>query len=260
MAVSSLVPPLGERKPGGADSVVVVPTYNEAGNVRGLIERIMALEPRFDVLIVDDNSPDGTADLVSSLAEKADWRGRIGLLRRAGKLGLGTAYRTAFRALLSRSEAEFIFQMDADLSHPPEDLPTLRKRLDEADVVIGSRYVDAAAVAGWPLRRLLLSRFGNAYSRLILGRMPIADATGGFKGFRRAVLERIDLEGMRSTGYSFQIEMNYRCFRAGFRLVEVPIVFADRMAGRSKMSWRIVAEALVLPWALRLSISSSPRS
>lgn len=246
--------------PAVADSVVIVPTYNEAGNITAVIDRVMALSPRFDLLVVDDNSPDGTAGLVEALAGNPDYAGRIRLLRRAGKQGLGTAYLAVFRELLQHSSYRYIFQMDADLSHPPDQLPNLRAKLDEADLVIGSRYIAASGIAGWPLWRLLLSRFGNGYLRLVLGRLPVKDVTGGFKGFRRAVIEGLDLDRLQSRGYSFQVEVNYRSFLAGFRLAEVPIVFSDRALGRSKMSWRIIVEAFLLPLALRLSVPAPKRA
>lgn len=234
-----------------SDSVVVIPTFNEAGNIAAVIDRILALSPRFDILVVDDNSPDGTADLVEAIAARPDYAGRIRVLRRPGKQGLGTAYRDAFREVLKSASYGFVFQMDADLSHSPEALPALRTRLEGADLVIGSRYAENGATSGWPLRRLLLSRLGNGYLRLVLGRLPVRDVTGGFKGMRRAVLESLDLDRLRAKGYVFQVEVNYHAHRAGHRIAEVPILFTDRTAGQSKMSWRIVAEAFILPWALR---------
>lgn len=232
-----------------ADCTVVVPTYNEAENIGHLVPQILA-DPRCRVLVVDDASPDGTGDLVAALARMEP---RIGLLRRSGKLGLGTAYVAGFRQALAEG-AEFIFEMDADFSHDPRYLAELRAAAEAgADLVIGSRYVPGGGTTDWGLLRRAISRGGNLYAGLIL-RLPVADATGGFRCYHRRVLERIDLGLVRSNGYAFQIEMAYRAHIAGFRISEVPIIFPDRRVGKSKMSRRIVVEALVNVWKLRLGL------
>lgn len=241
----------GEAARQMADSIVVVPTYNEAGNIEALLDRVLALKPDFDILVVDDNSSDGTAQLVQAMAQTPDRLGRIRLLSRPGKLGLGTAYSHAFRELLAGSGYQFIFQMDADFSHTPEDLLRLRDSLDRSDVAIGSRYQGHQGVERWSLARQALSQFGNLYLRLALGTLPANDMTSGFKGFRRRTLEGIDLANLSSKGYAFQVEMNYLSHKAGFSIAEVPIVFTGRHAGESKMSMAIILEAFLLPWTLR---------
>lgn len=237
-----------EPKPVGvADCTVVVPTYNERENIGALIPRVLEL-PRFRLLVVDDSSPDGTAEVVAQLARAEP---RVGLLSRPGKQGLGTAYIAGFRRALAEG-AQFIFEMDADFSHDPSYLPSLLKAAEtEYDMVLGSRYVRDGGTANWGMLRQLISRGGNIYARAILG-LPVMDATGGFRCYRRRVLETIDLGAIRSNGYSFQIELVYRALRAGFRIGEVPIIFPDRRVGQSKMSRRIVLEALVTVWRLRL--------
>jgi len=228
--------------------VVILPTYNERANLATLIPHILA-DSRFHVLVVDDNSPDGTADLVREMA--SDYPGRLHLICRPGKLGLGTAYLTGFRWALDR-EYDLICEMDADFSHDPETLPRLIEAARHADLVLGSRYVPGGGTVNWsPLRRFI-SRGGSTYARLILG-LPYRDLTGGFKCFRRRVLESLDLDTIQSSGYAFQIELTYRAHRAGFRIVEVPIRFEERRAGQSKMSMQIVAEALIRVWQMRLS-------
>ena len=243
---------LSPPAPGGA--VVVVPTYNEAGNVVSIVERVLGLDGAFCVLVVDDGSPDGTGDLVDGLRERHPER--VGLLRRAGKLGLGTAYLDGFRAALAAGFG-YVCEMDADFSHNPDDLPRLVdacRPLEEggggADVAIGSRYVDGLRVLNWPLSRLVLSVGAGVYTRAIT-RLPVRDVTAGFKCFRRGVLEAIPFDRVQSNGYSFQIEMNYRAWKRGFRLVEVPIVFTERSEGESKMSGAIVREAMRKVWELR---------
>lgn len=229
-----------------ADCTVVVPTYNERENIGEIIPRILA-QPRFRVLVVDDSSPDGTAEVVRELSA-AD--ARVALLSRPGKQGLGTAYLAGFRHALAEG-ASYIFEMDADFSHDPAYLPELLQAAEtRCDLALGSRYVPGGGTTDWGMMRQLISRGGNLYARAILG-MPVADATGGFRCYRRAVLEAIDLDSIHSNGYSFQIEMAYRTLEAGFRIGEVPIVFPDRRVGKSKMSRRIVAEALVTVWRLR---------
>ncbi len=234
--------------PRGAKALVILPTYNERENLSALIPIILA-EPAFDVLVVDDNSPDGTAALVEELA--AEHPGRVFLLRRRAKLGLGTAYLAGFRWALAR-DYEYVFEMDADFSHDPAALPRLLSRAAAADLVLGSRYVPGGSTANWSLARRLISRGGSLYARLILG-VPYQDLTGGFKCFRRRVLETLDLDAVHSTGYAFQIELTYRAHRAGFCIVEEPIRFEERRAGKSKMSATIVLEALLRVWQLRLT-------
>ncbi len=232
-----------------ADCTVIVPTYNEAENIGQLIPHILA-HPRFRVLVVDDGSPDGTGDIVAQIAAGNP---RVGLLRRPGKQGLGTAYLAGFRRALEEG-AEFIFEMDADFSHDPRYLPDLLRAAEAgADLVLGSRYVPGGGTTDWGLGRQLISRGGNLYAGIILG-LPVADATGGFRCYRRRVLEAIDLDRVRSNGYAFQIEMAYRTLKAGCTIAEVPIIFPDRRVGRSKMSRRIVVEALINVWRLRLGL------
>ena len=232
------------------ESLVILPTYNEASNLKLLVSSILHQGP-FDVLIVDDNSPDGTGAVAETLAKR--FAGRVHVLHRSGKLGLGTAYVEGFRYALAMGYQQ-VFTMDADFSHDPSRLPALRAALAQTDVVLGSRYVPGGGTLHWPLRRRLLSRAGSAYARLLLG-LPIRDLTGGFKGFRRQVLETLlpELDTLRSTGYAFQIEMTYLCWRHGFRIQEVPILFQDRVAGQSKLNRRIMVEALRVVWALRLA-------
>lgn len=235
-------------------SLVIVPTYNERENLVPFVNAVLAVEPDLDLLVVDDNSPDGTGRLAGELAEREP---RVKVLHRPGKLGLGTAYIAGFRYALAHGY-ERIVEMDADFSHRPEDLPLLLEASETADLVIGSRNVPGGRVENWSPMRHLISKGGSLYARLLL-RLPVRDCTGGFKCFRRAVLEALDLDAVRSNGYSFQIELNYLCHRAGFRIVEVPIVFPDRAAGRSKMSRRIVLEAALRVWQLRLHPAAGTR-
>jgi len=228
------------------EKLVIVPTYNERENIGPLIDRLLALPWGLEVLVVDDNSPDGTGDLVAG-RKAAD--PRVHLIRRAGKLGLGSAYVAGFRYALAQG-AQFIFEMDADFSHDPEAIGDFLIAAENADLVLGSRYLHGVTVVHWPLSRLILSYSANVYTRLITG-LPVRDATGGFKCFRRRALEAIDLDGVRSDGYSFQIEMSYKVWRKGFRIVEIPITFVDRRAGVSKMNQRIVWEAAGMVWRLR---------
>ncbi len=231
-------------------AVVVIPTYNEAANVEAVIERALGVSDRLSVLVVDDGSPDGTADVVEGLKER--FASKIGLLRRPEKRGLGTAYLEGFERALGEG-FEFICEMDADRSHDPRDLERLLEPVvnGEADLAIGSRYVGGVRVINWPLPRLVLSYSAGIYTRLIT-RIPIMDVTSGFKCFHRRVLEAIDFSKVKSNGYSFQIEMNYRAWKLGFKLVEVPIVFTERTEGQSKMNKRIVREAARKVWELRL--------
>ena len=228
-------------------TIVISPTYNECKNVQSLIELILGKYPEFHLLIVDDSSPDGTANKVKEL--QADYP-NLHLEERPTKNGLGTAYIYGFKWAIER-EYDRIVQMDADLSHDPNDVPRLVNLLDEHDLIVGSRYVEGVSVVNWPIRRLMLSYGANLYSRVITG-MPIKDSTGGFKAWRREVLEELDLNAVRSQGYSFQIEMNFRTWCKGFRIKEVPIIFVDRTIGESKMSKNIVYEAIFMVWRLRI--------
>ena len=227
--------------------LVVIPTFNERENISRIIPIVLATDARLDVLVVDDGSPDGTGDVVRSMAAA---NSRVHILQRAGKLGLGTAYLAGFQWALERSYG-LVLQMDADFSHDPSHLPQFLEEAKNADVVLGSRYREGrVTVVNWPIARLLLSYFANVYARTITG-LPLWDATGGFKCFRREVLEAIDLKDVRSNGYSFQIEMSFRAWRRDYRIVEIPIVFVDRTEGTSKMSKRIMREAVWMVWRLR---------
>lgn len=229
------------------EKLVIVPTYNEHENIGSLLDQLMALPHGLDVLVVDDASPDGTGALV---AERAAREPRIHLLQRPGKLGLGSAYVDGFRYALEHG-AEYIFEMDADFSHDPEAIGGFLAAARDADVVLGSRYLNGVRVVNWPLNRLILSRAANVYTRLITG-LPVHDATGGFKCFRRRALEGIRLDRVKSDGYAFQIEVSFKCWKRGFRIREIPIVFVDRRAGVSKMNRRIIWEAAGMVWRLRL--------
>jgi dolichol-phosphate mannosyltransferase len=232
-------------------NLVVVPTYNEAENLEPLVQAVLAQGP-FDLLIVDDHSPDGTGEVADRLADR--FGDRVVVLHRAGKQGLGTAYRAGFGYALTRGY-QYVFEMDADFSHDPCALPDLRAALDDADVVLGSRYVRGGVTQRWPFVRRLISQCGSLYAGLILG-LPFHDLTGGFKGFRAQVLETLDLDAIQSNGYAFQIEVTYRAFCGGFRVVEQPITFIDRRLGHSKMRAGIIAEALRIVWALRFGASA----
>ena len=223
-------------------SLIIIPTYNERENVNAIIDAILNLDNDFNLLIVDDNSPDGTADIVRGLQNR--YQGRLNLESRKGKFGLGTAYIFGFKWALKR-DYSFIFEMDADFSHDPNDLPKLLKACseDNADLAIGSRYSNGVNVVNWPMSRVLLSYFASKYVRLIT-RMPIHDTTAGFKCYRRSVLEAIDFHKIRFTGYAFQIEMKFRTWKQGFKLKEVPVIFTDRKLGESKMSRGIIREAV----------------
>lgn len=229
------------------EKLVIIPTYNERENIEPMLEKLLALPHGLDVLVVDDHSPDGTAALVEAWQAKSD---RVHLLKRPGKLGLGSAYRDGFRYALQHG-AEYVFEMDADFSHDPTFIPSFLKAAEEADLVLGSRYATGVNVINWPISRLLLSLGANFYARVITG-LPLTDSTGGFKCFRREVLAAIDLGRVRSNGYAFQIEMSFRAWKLGFTLKEVPIIFHDRVEGHSKMSKKIVREAVWMVWWLRL--------
>ena len=228
-------------------ALVIVPTYNERETVRRIIEAVLAQGEQFEILVVDDGSPDGTGDIVDEIAATD---GRVHALHRARKMGLGTAYLAGFKWALER-DFEFVFEMDADFSHDPNHLPVFLEAAADADLVLGSRYRQGkVTVVNWPISRLILSYSANIYARAVTG-LPLYDGTGGFKCFRRRVLEAIPLDEVRSNGYAFQIEMSYRAWRRGFRIVEIPIVFVDRTEGQSKMSRRIVWEAIWMVWRLR---------
>jgi dolichol-phosphate mannosyltransferase len=227
-------------------SLIIIPTYNEADNVSKIIPEVLAQNEGFHVLIVDDSSPDGTAMLVKDMQKT---QSRIHLIERPGKMGLGTAYVAGFKYALSHG-FDFVFEMDADFSHDPKMLSKLLEKIEEYDLIIGSRYVSGVNVVNWPLRRLILSYSANLYTRVITG-LPVKDATAGFKCYRRAVLETFNLDSIKSNGYSFQIETNYLAWKHGFRLFEVPIVFTDRREGVSKMSKHIIYEAAWMVWKLK---------
>jgi len=228
-------------------ALVVVPTYNERTNIPLLVPAILLQDPRLEVLIVDDNSPDGTGQLADDLT-RAD--SRVHVLHRPAKAGLGKAYLAGFRWALDHGY-DYVFEMDADFSHDPKFLPEFLRAIEDADLVIGSRYKAGVNVINWPMSRLLLSIGANQYARIVTG-LPVDDSTGGFKCFRRRVLESIALDRVKSNGYSFQIEMSFLAWKKGFRLREIPIVFTDRVEGQSKMSKKIVREAIWMVWWLRL--------
>ena len=228
-------------------SLIIVPTYNELENIRRLLPELMALRPDIRVLVVDDNSPDGTGKLADELAAEND---RISVLHRPGKLGLGSAYVAGFKYAIQQ-DVDCVFEMDADFSHDPAMIPRFIEEIASCDVVIGSRYISGINVVNWPMSRLLLSYFANIYTRLVTG-MTIRDTTSGYKCFRREVLEHIELDEVRSDGYAFQIEMNFRCWQKGYRLREIPIIFVDRRSGTSKLSQGVINEAVWIVWWLRL--------
>jgi dolichol-phosphate mannosyltransferase len=228
-------------------TLVVTPTYNEADNIESFIGKVLSQGPDIEILIVDDNSPDGTGNMVASLQQN---NRKIHLIRRAGKMGLGTAYVEGFKYAIEK-KFDFVFEMDADFSHNPDEIPKFLEKMKNHDLTIGSRYTNGVRVVNWPIRRLILSYAANVYTRVITG-MPVKDATGGFKCFRRQVLEAIDLTKVKSNGYAFQIEMNFKAWNKGFRLCEHPIIFFDRQSGVSKMSKKIVYEAVFMVWKLKL--------
>ena len=228
-------------------ALVIIPTYNERENVSRIIRAVLEQDPRLEVLVVDDGSPDGTGDIIDALARDNP---RIHALHRARKMGLGTAYIAGFKWSIER-DYDFTFEMDADFSHDPAHLPQFLRAIESADLVLGSRYREGkVTVVNWPISRLLLSYFANIYARWVTG-MQLFDATGGYKCYRRSVLKAIDLDDVRSNGYAFQIEMSFRAWKKNFRIVEIPIVFVDRTEGTSKMSKAIVREAVWMVWRLR---------
>lgn len=235
-----------EVRPGVPKILVVIPTFNESENILRLIPLVLEQAAGVEVLVVDDGSPDGTGTMVRTMAEADP---RVHLLARSAKMGLGTAYVAGFKYALGGSY-DFVFEMDADFSHNPNEIPVFLEKARDVDLVVGSRYTNGVRVLNWPMERLLLSWTANIWTRFMTG-LPLNDATGGFKCYRIAVLRGIDLGSIRSNGYAFQIEMSYKAWRKGFRLGEIPIVFADRNAGTSKMSKHIVYEAFFMLWKLR---------
>ncbi|MDP8267833.1 MAG: polyprenol monophosphomannose synthase [Candidatus Tenebribacter davisii] len=227
-------------------TLVIIPTYNEAENISAITDAALKQAKSIDVLVVDDNSPDGTSQIIKDKQKKNK---RIHLLQREGKMGLGSAYVAGFKYALENNY-DYIFEMDADFSHDPEDIPRMLAEIENADLVIGSRYIKGIHVVNWPLRRLFLSFFAAQYAKIITG-MKINDPTGGFKCFRKEVLESIDLDEIISDGYSFQIEMNFRTWVKKFRIKELSIIFTDRRVGQSKMSKKIVREAIIIVWKLK---------
>ena len=229
-----------------------MPTYNEKENIAEIVGAVLKLERGIEMLVIDDNSPDGTGGIVDSMAAVDP---RIHVIHRPGKLGLGSAYITGFTWALANTGAKYVFEMDADFSHDPSAIPQFLEAITTNDLVIGSRYIRGISVVNWPLERLILSYAANKYTHFVTG-LPIKDATGGFKCFRREVLEALPLDRIRSDGYSFQIEVNFYCWKKGFRITEIPILFVDRRVGSSKMSKKIVREAAFMIWRLRFM---SPR-
>ena len=228
-------------------TLVIIPTYNELNNIQKLIPEILENYPELNLLVVDDNSPDGTANIIEEYSKKDS---RVHLIKRNGKLGLGTAYVAGFKYAIANNY-DSIIQMDADFSHDPTEIKNFLELIPIYDLVIGSRYIYGVRVINWPIRRLLLSYFANLYTRIITG-LPVKDGTGGYKCIRKEVLQSIDLDKIHSNGYSFQIEINFLAWKKNFKLTEMPIVFVDRVKGSSKMSKKIVYEAVFMVWKLRL--------
>jgi dolichol-phosphate mannosyltransferase len=228
-------------------TLIISPTYNESKNIASLVEHVFTLDENYHLLIVDDNSPDGTADHVEKFQQRYK---NLHLAKRPGKAGLGTAYKFGFKWALER-DYDIIVQMDADGSHDANEIPSMIRGLEKDDLIIGSRYVNGGSVVNWPIRRLILSYGANVYSRVITG-LPVKDATGGFKSWKREVLASIDIDSVKSQGYSFQIEMNFRAWQKGFSINEHPIIFIDRTVGESKMSKAIMIEAIFMVWRLRI--------
>ena len=228
-----------------SDSVIIIPTYNEKENIRNIITAIFDLNGPFDILIVDDGSPDGTAAIVKEIQGEERFAGHVHLIERSGKLGLGTAYITGFKWALEKEQYKFVFEMDADFSHAPEDVPRLYAAChDEGnDVAIGSRYITGVNVVNWPMGRVMMSYYASKYVRTVTG-MPVRDTTAGFKCYRREVLQAIDLDAIRFKGYAFQIEMKFTAYKLGFKIKEVSVIFVNRQLGTSKMSGGIFGEAL----------------
>ncbi len=228
-------------------TLIIIPTYNELENLPRLLPEVLSKDDKINLLIVDDNSPDGSSAFVET---EMKHNRRIHLIKRSSKQGLGTAYIAGFKYALQH-DFQLVFEMDADFSHDPKEIPRFLDAIKNSDVVLGSRYINGVNVINWPMSRLLLSWFANWYTRIITG-LPIKDATGGFKCFRREVLEAINLEKVTSNGYAFQIEMTFKAWKKGFRVNEIPIIFVDRVKGKSKMSKKIVREAVTMVWKLRI--------
>ena len=231
-------------------SLVIIPTYNENKNIIGICEKVLSLEKEFDILIVDDNSPDGTGKLADNLAEKYS---SIHVLHNNKKSGIGLAYTNGFKWGLEK-DYDLFFEMDADFSHNPDDLVRLWNEMNNCDLCIGSRYIEGGGTINWPLWRMLISKFAARYYTRIITGIPVRDTTSGFKCFRRPVLETIDIDAIHSEGYSFQIEMHYRVWKRGFRIKEIPIIFTDRQHGLSKMSKQIVLEAILMVWKIKFTV------
>jgi dolichol-phosphate mannosyltransferase len=229
------------------ETLVIIPTYNEKENIVEIMGAVLKLGSGIELLVIDDNSPDGTGRIVDSMAAVNP---RVHVIHRPGKLGLGSAYITGFKWALANTGAKYVFEMDADFSHDPQAIPQFQETIRTNDLVIGSRYIRGISVVNWPLERLILSYAANRYTHFVTG-LPIKDATGGFKCFRREVLEALPLDRIKSDGYSFQIEVNFICWKKGFRIAEIPILFVDRRVGISKMSKKIVREAAFMVWRLR---------
>ncbi|KAA3631466.1 MAG: polyprenol monophosphomannose synthase [Calditrichaeota bacterium] len=228
-------------------ALIIFPTYNEKDNIEKIVHAVLPLDPRIHVLIVDDNSPDGTGKIADKLSEQEP---KINVLHRQNKEGLGKAYIAGFKWAIEK-KYDYIFEMDADFSHGPEYIKDFLREIQTHDLVLGSRYISGVNVINWPMSRLLLSYYANVYTRIVTG-LPIRDATGGFKCFRREVLEAINLDDVKASGYSFQIEMTMRAWKKGFKIKEIPIIFMDRIAGTSKMSKKIMREAIYMVWMLRI--------
>lgn len=228
--------------------LVIIPTYNESDNIKKVISEVLLQDKEINILIVDDNSPDGTSEIVKKIQKRNK---KVFLIERPMKLGLGTAYIAGFKFAIE-NKYDFVFEMDADLSHNPNDIPRFLNTIQTSDVVIGSRYIDGISVVNWPMKRLLLSFFANKYTRFIT-KLPVNDATSGYKCFRRKVLESIKLDEVKSNGYAFQIEMNFKSWKNKFNVVEIPIIFIDRRVGISKMSKKIVREAALMVLKLRFN-------
>ncbi|HEY9189197.1 MAG TPA: polyprenol monophosphomannose synthase [Ignavibacteria bacterium] len=227
-------------------ALVCIPTYNEIENIEKIIPKILSMDDEIEVLIIDDNSPDGTGDKVEEMMSENK---RIHLIKRPGKMGLGTAYVEGFKYAI-KNNFDLVFEMDADFSHDPNTIPSFLEAIKDNDLVLGSRYINGINVLNWPMKRLLLSYFANVYTKIVTG-MKINDATGGFKCFRIEVLKSIDLDKIKSNGYSFQIEMTFKAWKKGFRIKEIPIIFMDRQQGTSKMNKKIIHEAIFMVWKLR---------
>jgi dolichol-phosphate mannosyltransferase len=228
-------------------ALVIIPTYNEIGNISEIVPEVLRQHESLEVLVVDDNSPDGTADAVREMQKTTT---RVHLLERERKMGLGTAYVAGFKFAIAEN-FDYVYEMDADFSHDPGMLPKFLEEIQEYDLVLGSRYIKGVNVINWPLKRLLLSYFANVYTRIITG-LPLRDGTGGFKCFRIEVLKDINLDNVKSNGYAFQIEMSFKAWKKGYSIHEMPIIFMDRRVGVSKMSKKIVREAVFMVWSLRI--------